>query len=262
VRPLQRRLEGARVCTDNLVETVITCWLVERVASHLFQAAPRLFELPYYNTPLVPMLRDHADAAIVQMHAVLSGDSLCKSCRAKGAKQKACTGSPCGENLARGMGLRGLEDLKNHRDVIGHPMTYQLNRAGVRKFVDAKRHYADVRPAVIWDVHRSIVDAQLAAGASATVLDVKVGRREASVLDCILRLCWRGPDWGEPALIEWMTEFWTRDRTWFEAHPDGQYPRKTDKELDEIFQKWKAGWEESRRAPPPAGVKPRRPQGP
>jgi hypothetical protein len=128
----------------------------------------------------------------------------------------------------------------------------------VRKFVDDDRHYADARPALIWDVHRSIVDAQVAAGASATVIDVQVGGREINVLGSILRLCWRGPAISDDILITLMAKAWTKDRPAFEAHPDGQFPRKSDKELDEIFKKGKAAWERSRGAPP--GSKQRRPR--
>ena len=167
-------------------------WLIDRVAHHLSSAAPKLFWRRYVNTPLMPMLRAHADAEVVRMHAVLCGTSLCKACSAAGNKQKACADGRCGKALADGLSLRGLEDLKNHRDVLGHPMTFQLNRPAVRKFVDDKRDVADVRPALVWDIHRSIVDAQIAAAvAGAAVLDVTIGPYQTAVLESILRLCWK-----------------------------------------------------------------------
>jgi hypothetical protein len=243
------RLETIRICTDSSVDTLIAYWLIDRVAHHLFSAAPGLFWRPYYNTPLMPMLRAHADAEVIRIHAVLCGTSLCKTCSAAGKKQNTCVDGRCGKALTDGLSLRGLGDLKNHRDVLGHPLTFQLDRPAVRKFVDDKRHVADLRPALMWDIHRSIVDAQIAAGvAGATVLDVTIGPYQTSVLESILRLCWKPdvPPFSDVALAEWMTDFWRKDRVDFEKHPDGQLPRKTDAELEAIYKKMKTAWEESR----------------
>lgn len=248
MRDVQGRLRTMRVCTDGSVSTLIGCWLMNRVASHLCTAAPGLFWRPYYNTPLVPMLRALADAQIIRIYAMLCGSALCKSCRMAGKHQSACTKPLCGKSLAEGIGLRGLEDLKNHRDVLCHPLTFQLDRAGVRKFVDADRDRADVRPALVWDIHRSIVEAQAAAGMSATVVDIDMGPYQSTALASILRLCWRegALPFSDAALAEWMMEFWKKDRVAFEDHPDGQFPRKTDAELAALYEEMKAAWEKSR----------------
>jgi hypothetical protein len=260
VTKLQSRLETLRVGTDHVVETVIACGLIDRVVDHFFRTAPQFFSIPYYNTPLWPMLSDHADASVIRLAAVLDGTSLCKNCRAAGArhKQKNCVSATCEKTLTDGIALRGLEDLKNHRDVLGHPLTFQLSRPGVVRFVAAKRHYADARPALVWDIHRSIVDAQVAAGTKATVLDITPGAREVIVAASMLRPCWCGPKIEDALLLECLRKAWTMDRVAFENHPDGQFPRKTDEELDAIYEKEKAAWERSRLASPPPGVR-RRP---
>jgi len=188
-----------RICTDTSVETLIVYWLILGIADHLSAKAPGLFSRPYYNTPLVPMLRGHADEQIVRIYAFLRGSALCKICRATGKKQKTCAEARCEKPITHGISIRGLDDLKNHRDVIGHPLTWQLDRAGVRKFVEAKRDRRDVRPALVWDIHRSIVDAQVAAGVSASVLNPKFGPYQTQVLDSILRLCLR------PAFPQYLT---------------------------------------------------------
>ncbi len=241
-------LKTMRVCTDSSVETLVGCWLIERVASHLFTAAPSLFWRSYYNTPLRPMLRSHADAEVMRMYAMLCGKALCDDCRTAGRRQQACAKRLCGKALAEGMCIRGLDDLKNHRDVLCHPLTFQLDRAAVRQFVDADRDAADVRPALIWDIHRSIVEAQVAAGVSASVVEIKIGPYQTGVLESILRLCWRDgvPPFGEVALTEWMREFWQKDQVDFEKYPDGQIPRKSAAELEALYNKMKNDWEKSR----------------
>jgi hypothetical protein len=248
-RDIKDRLETIRICTDGSVETVIAYWLIERVAEHLLKVAPGLFWRPYYNTPLVPMLRAHADTEVIRIHAFLCGWALCKGCRAVGKKKLAtCSTELCGKPLTDGLSLRGLEDLKNHRDVAGHPLTWHLDRAGVRKFVDTKRDRFDVRPALLWDIHRSIVDAQIAAGAPASVLDVTISPYRTGVVHSILSLCMRPglPPFDETALVESMTKLWMKARGQFEKHPDGQFPRPTDAELDATFGKFKKAWEDSR----------------
>ncbi|HEX3695944.1 MAG TPA: hypothetical protein VH374_11195 [Polyangia bacterium] len=247
---LESRLKTIRVCTDTSVETVITYWLIRRVAGQLFAAAPGLFWRPHYNTPLSPMLGAHADAQVIRIHAVLCGSAVCNDCRAAGQKKKqpTCSKDLCGKPLADGISLRGLEDLKNHRDVVGHPLTFQLDRAGIRQFVDARRDRTDVRAALVWDVHRSIVEAQLAAGAPTSILDIRVGPNQTAVLASILKLCLR-PEAGlvgDAPLAQWMTEAWKKDRPWFEKHPDGRYPRKTDAELHALYERMKKDWEASR----------------
>jgi hypothetical protein len=172
---VKSRLDTMRICTDGQVESVIVCRVIDGIGTHLLAKDPGLYWRPYYNTPLVPMLRAYANEQIVRMHAFLCGSGLCKTCRAAGKKQKTCTGVRCGKPITDGIAIRGLEDLKNHRDVLGHPLTWHLDRRGVRQFVDAKRDRYDVRPAPLWDIHRSIVDAQVAAGVSATALDLKFG---------------------------------------------------------------------------------------
>jgi hypothetical protein len=236
------------VCTDIHVETLIVCWLIEGIARHICSKTPELFWRPYYNTPLVPMLRAHANQQVLQMYAVLCGTALCKTCRAAGNKQKGCADVRCGKPMTRGISLRGLDDLKNHRDVLGHPLTFQLERPRARQFVDQKRDRYDIRPALVWDIHRSIVEAQTAAGVPATVLKPSIGPYQTAVLDSILRLSMNpgGPPIGEDFLAVLMSSLWTKAQVHFERYPDGQSPRKTDSELKEIYEKMKAEWYASR----------------
>jgi hypothetical protein len=85
------------------------------VAQRLLTVAPELFWRPYYNTPLVPMLRAHTDTEVVRLHAFLCDSSVCKSCRAVGKKkQSTCTNDLCDKPLSDGISVRGLDDLNNH----------------------------------------------------------------------------------------------------------------------------------------------------
>ena len=224
--------------------------LVDRAgAEHLLKVAPQLFWRPYYNTPLVPMLRAHADTEVIRLHAFLCGSALCTGCRAVGKKKLAtCSTALCEKPLTDGLSLRGLEDLKNHRDVVGHPLTWHLNRTGARQFVDTKRDRFDVRPALLWDIHRSVVDAQIAAAVSATVLDLTITPYRTGVVHSILSLCLHSgiPPFDETALVEAMTSLWKKARVLFEKHPDGQFPRPTDAQLKATFAKFKKAWEGSR----------------
>ena len=194
------------------------------------------------------MLSAYANEQVVRLHAVLCGTSLCKTCRAAGRKQKGCANVRCGKSLTDGIALRGLDHLKNHRDVLGHPLTFQLDRPGVVKFVEDKRDRRDVRPALAWDIHRSIVDAQVAAGEAATVLDMAISPYQTNVLDSILRLCLKPgiapmpEDW----LTDLLTNLWKKARVDFEKYPDGQFPRKTDAELAAVYEKAKNAWFASR----------------
>ncbi len=247
-RDIKGRLETIRICTDGSVATVIVQWLIDAVAGHLLQVAPAMFWRPYYNTPLVPMLRAHADREIIRFHAFVCGSALCKTCRAAGKKRSTCTNDLCDKAMSDGITLRGLDDLKNHRDVLGHPLTHQLERPKVRKFVDDRRDREDVRPALMWDIHRSIVDAQTAAGAKAKVVDVTIGPYQTDVLDSILRLCLQPhhPPIERDVLTELMTALWNKARVEFERHPDGRFPRKTDAELGALYEKMKKAWYDSR----------------
>ena len=213
-RDIKDRLDTIRICTDSSVETVVTYWLIDCMMHHLMHTGPELFWRAPYNTPIAPMLRARADQEVVRLHVFLCGSVLCKTCRAVGKKKLAtCSTDLCGKPLTDGLSIRGLEDLKNHRDVVGHPLTWHLDRAGIRKFVDKKRDRFDIRPALIWDIHRSIVDAQTAAGATASVLDIEIGRYETEVLDSILRLSMRPglPLFDHDALTNSMTALWKKN---------------------------------------------------
>lgn len=244
------RLETIRVCTDTVVEKLIRCWVIEAVAHHMYSTTPELFWRVPHNTPLGPMLKSQADEQVVRLHAVVSGKSLCGTCRAAGNKQKACPDVRCGKPLADGISLRGLDDLKNHRDVLGHPLTFQLDRPAARQFVEDKRDLYDLRPAVVWDVHRSIVEAQVAAGViSATVLEITFGPDQTNVLDSILRLCLK-PGIGtmpEADLADIMAAVWEQTRSDFEKFPDGRLPPKTDAQRQAIREKMKSDWLKSQR---------------
>jgi hypothetical protein len=243
------RLETMRICTDGQVETVISCWVIEVVAQHILSVGPELFRRPWFNTPLVPMLRARADEQVVRMHAVLCGTSRCKTCHPTGKTQKTCTEPRCGKPITDGISLRGLDHLKNHRDVLGHPLTFQLDRAAARTFVADERDRHDLRPAVIWDVHRSIVDAQIAAGAPATVLDLKFGPEQTQVVESILALCLKPgtpPPIPSDVMPDFMAKIWEKARVEFEKYPDGQLPPKTDAERKATFEKAQKAWLDSR----------------
>jgi hypothetical protein len=223
--------------------------LVERVASHLATAAPGLFARPYFQSPLNSFLRPRVDAAILWMHAMLCERSRCFACRAAGKKkQPVCTNPVCDVSLVDGYAVRGLDDLKNHRDAICHPLTHHLDRKGVVQFVDERRDTHDLRAALVWEIHRSLNEALTAAGDPHSDLDISIRGDVTYQLDALLRPCWKpgvSPA-SEQALKEWLEETWLKDRVAFEKYPDGQFPRATQEERKAAWHARVKEWEESR----------------
>jgi hypothetical protein len=242
------RLKTAREFTADQVETVIKAHLIRRVADFLLRAAPELFAHLYYNSPLFPLLRSHADAALVRMHAMLCGRALCRDCRPNERKQPGCTNENCGRSWTDGFPIRGLVDLTNHRDAICHPFAHQLTRKRVVKFTEDRRHTRDLQAALVWDIHRSLNEALTAAGDPHSDLDIAVRGDTTYQLDVILRRCWKpgvAPA-SEQALKDWLEEAWRKDRAAFARYPDGQLPKKTEKEMTTNWRAFVKEWEASR----------------
>lgn len=114
-------LKDLRLFTEHDVEVVIRNHLMVRVADHICTAAPRLFWRPYNDSPLLPPIHAQTDRAILSIYSFLCGRSLCFTCKPHKKKLANCTHLLCDRPMADGLPIRGLVDLKNHRDVICHP---------------------------------------------------------------------------------------------------------------------------------------------
>jgi hypothetical protein len=240
-------LRAVRIGTDFQVGTIIANHLILTVADHICTSAPGLFSRVYYNSPIVPALNAQSDNALVWIYTAICGTALCKTCRATGKKLPSCDNGLCDQPWPGIELLRGLTDLKNHRDVVSHPFTHQLDRRGVRAFIEERRDSEDLRPALVWDVHRSINDALRGLGSPEPELCVTIHDDTCGTLECLLSLCLRKEvqPIGLVALREWLEDAWRVSKPHLEAHPDGRLPKKTSEDYDKIFKTWIKRWEET-----------------
>jgi hypothetical protein len=242
-------LKDLRLFTEHDVEVVIGNHLMVRVADHICTAAPQLFWRPYNDSPLLPSIHAQTDRAILSMYSFLCGKSLCSACKPHKKRLTNCAHLLCDRPMTDGLPIRGLVDLKNHRDVICHPLTHQLDRSGVCRFVGEDRHYRDVRAAIVWDIHRSMNQALTAAGEPPDDLEIDMENDTCSVLACVLSLCWKPgvTAVGVTELKHLMEESWRKDRIAFEKHPDGQFTKeRTYEKYVGILKQWSKAPEDGR----------------
>jgi hypothetical protein len=127
--------------------------------------------------------------------------------------------------------LRGLDALKLHRDALSHPVTVRWRSPKKQAFFEDHRQWSDFRPALVWDLQRSINEQLRARGLKTFNDDIPVTWAMAEMLNLILRLSVNdGPSVPSvPAVSELMTwlgsakDKYLRD---FEAYPDGRLPKR------------------------------------
>jgi hypothetical protein len=82
--------------------------------------------------------------------------------------------------------IRGKDELKLHRDALSHPVTVKWRRKDGQEFFEQHRVWNDLRPAIVWDLQKSINEALLARGQNVHVDDVPVTTEMAATLHLIL----------------------------------------------------------------------------
>ncbi|HZL70197.1 MAG TPA: hypothetical protein VFC29_23020 [Candidatus Limnocylindrales bacterium] len=195
-------INSISVLTFGRVRDVIESSLVLLVADHSFHQDPEhlLFDQNPANTLPYRALAEFQNAAIVHVAEVL--------------QQKIIQVSPS---------IRRKLELRNHRDALSHPVEVQWRRADMREFSENYRKYADIRAALVWDMHRSINEELQRTGQTTRMETIEVNASHAIVLGAILRLSAK-PGVRIPSdteVMESLQEFLPEYMNYLEQHPDG-----------------------------------------
>jgi hypothetical protein len=112
-------------------------------------------------------------------------------------------------NLPAG-NLPGTLDLEFHRHALSHPRTIRWRKRGMQQFFDAKRRWKDNRPAIVWDLHRSINKEMVKVGLTPKLTSVPVTYEMAILVSSILRCSVKAESLPtippEMMLLEWMEQ--------------------------------------------------------
>jgi hypothetical protein len=104
--------------------------------------------------------------------------------------------------------LRGTLDLEFHRHALSHPRTVRWRKSGMQEFFDAKRHWKDNRPAIVWDLQRSIneemVKVRLTPKLSSVPVTPDLAILAATILRCSVKVESVPAIPPETMLLEWM----------------------------------------------------------
>ena len=102
--------------------------------------------------------------------------------------------------------IRRQEDLDLHRDAVSHPATVKWRRKDRQAFFDAQREWKDFRPALIWDLQKSINEELRANGQRTHNEEINVTMAMADMLRSVLALAandgYAPPE--TPGLLEWL----------------------------------------------------------
>jgi hypothetical protein len=85
-----------------------------------------------------------------------------------------------------GTTIRKKMDLVMHRHSLSHPLTIKWEK--LQKFFDQKRDWRDLRPALVWDMQRSLNDQFRRYGLTVENEDICVTTAMVMCLELILRL--------------------------------------------------------------------------
>jgi hypothetical protein len=120
--------------------------------------------------------------------------------------------------------IRGRPELERHRDALSHPATLQWRRPDRQAFHNENRVWLDLRPAIIWDLQRSINEALQARGQRTYNDDIPITHEMSEMLHLILQLSVNeGFQPHDPGtLLPFLTQAKERYLQTLEAHPDGR----------------------------------------
>jgi hypothetical protein len=86
-----------------------------------------------------------------------------------------------------GISIRRKELLRNHRDVLSHPVKITWHRSGLQAFYDSHKEWTDVRAAIVWDMWHSLNEAFTDLGGQVGDYSIPVGGAHVTMLHGILR---------------------------------------------------------------------------
>jgi len=84
--------------------------------------------------------------------------------------------------------IRRKADLIAHRNSISHPVTVKWRRPEMQAFSDEHREWLDLRPALIWDMQRSINEELKRAGRRVLNDEIDITPEMAMLLELIFKL--------------------------------------------------------------------------
>ncbi|MEE9287904.1 MAG: hypothetical protein V3W33_07495 [Gammaproteobacteria bacterium] len=125
------------------------------------------------------------------------------------------------------MTIRRKADLIAHRNSISHPVTVKWRRPEMQAFSDGHREWLDLRPALIWDMQRSINEELKRAGRRVWNDEVNITPEMAMLLELIFKLSARPealPYLSAPTedMQASLQEFRDNYLDFLVEHPDGQ----------------------------------------
>jgi hypothetical protein len=122
--------------------------------------------------------------------------------------------------------IRNKEELFLHRNAVSHPMTVDWRSEEMHAFKEAKRDWKDNRPALLWDLHRSINEELRAQGQKPRIETVTVTKDMGVMLHTILSLSCSPafPLYPADGYLLYLQVEAPRYVEGLEKRPDGQQP--------------------------------------
>lgn len=144
--------------------------------------------------------------------------------------------------------VRRKGDLRLHRHAISHPMTVRWKDEKMQAFADASRDGYDLRPALVWDLQRSINEELRKHGRKTHNESFTVTRDMAVALHMILDQA-RNPECPIPTVDQLLAQLQERAPKYqalLEKHPDGARDPEREKAAVERHQSRKEKWAKQR----------------
>jgi hypothetical protein len=122
--------------------------------------------------------------------------------------------------------IRRRIDLVLHRDAISHPVLVVWSKPEKQAFFEQGRKWKDIRPALVWDLHRSINERLKELGAEPGNETIPVTRAMAIAVRDILRLSMNAESaaaiLSEEETLAGLAKFRDEYLDFLVKHPDGQ----------------------------------------
>ncbi len=144
--------------------------------------------------------------------------------------------------------VRRKGDLRLHRHSVSHPMTVVWSDKKMQAFADADRDGYDLRPALVWDLQRSINEELRKHGRKTYNESFTITRDMAVALHMILDQA-RNPAYAIPTVDQLFVQLQERAphyQAHLEKHPDGARDAKREKAAVERRQARKEKWAKQR----------------
>ena len=202
----KRAIRTLSVLTWGEVHDVLQTGIVMLAANHFLYQDPEhhRFERNPANTLPYRALRALQDSAIVHIAETLKTEKSAISPR-----------------------VRRQDELRNHRDAVSHPTEISWRRKEMQPFSDEGRTWLDHRPALVWDMHRSINELLRDVGEEPRLETITPTKSMAMMLSSILALSFKAncpiPD--EQVLLEHLSRSAPDYIRQLESRPDGRSSR-------------------------------------